>query len=63
MLVSALFCLVQEQADYTEKSMFEASMIRSAKKLSATFIQCRQWFHTVPMIALECKSITLRTEA
>ena len=39
----------------TEKSMFSASLIRRAKNMRAVFLQCRNYFHPVPIVELHSK--------
>ena len=47
-------CFDQGSID-TEKSMYSASLIRRATQMNAVFLQCRQYFHIVPIIDLHAR--------
>lgn len=47
-------CFEQASID-TEKSMYSASLIRRATKMNAVFLQCRHYFHVVPIIDLHAR--------
>ena len=37
----------------SEKGLFEATLVRKAGELNTPFLQCREFFHTVSMSALQ----------